>query len=300
MKPDRFAAAGAAKMRAVRRGAAGAFVALALALPAQADSPGLGLRHGEAPATVWAVGDGADGSAEAIEVAELIERGQPDRFLYLGDVYEDGTASEFATNYAPVYGRFDQIAAPTPGNHEWGNREQGYYPYWRAAKGASIPDWYAFRVAGWELISLNSEAEHEAGSPQVKWLRQQVRKSRGVGTCRIAFWHRPRYSAGRGGDQVDMEPFWRQLARNATLVLNGHNHDMQRHLRRRGIVELVAGSGGHEPRDVDETDPRLGFAADGVQGALRLVLRRRSASYAFVSTDGSVLDEGKLPCRRRR
>lgn len=274
-------------------------VALALALPAAAES-GLGLRHAEAPATVWAVGDGADGSAEAIAVAELIERGDPDRFLYLGDVYETGTASEFAENYAPVYGRFDRIAAPTPGNHEWGNREQGYYPYWGAAKDDPIPDWYAFRVAGWQILSLNSQADHEGDSAQIDWLRKRLRETRGVGTCRIAFWHRPRYSAGRGGDQVDVEPFWRRLAGSASIVLNGHNHDMQRHLRRRGIVELVAGSGGHEPRDVDETDPRLGFAADGVQGALRLVLRRRSADYAFVSTDGTVLDQGKLQCRHRR
>ena len=284
---------------ALMLGAVGVLVLVALAAVSEGRS-GLGLNRAGTPATVWAVGDGADGSADAIEVARLIERGDPDRFIYLGDVYETGTASEFQEAYAPVYGRFDRIAAPTPGNHEWDNRGQGYHPYWRRAKGESIPDWYAFRVAGWQIVSLNSEAEHGAGSPQVAWLRKRLRRGRQFGTCRIAFWHSPRYSAGREGDRVDVEPFWKLLSGNARIALNGHSHDMQRHRRRRGMVEFVAGSGGHELRDVDESDPRLGFAADHVLGALRLVLRRQSARYAFVSTGGTVLDEGRLECRHRR
>lgn len=287
-----------------RRIAAASIVALAWLAAvatqgAAASAFGERLTERGSPATLWAVGDGADGSESSIEVAELIERGDPDRFLYLGDVYENGTAEDYSERYEPVYGRFSAITAPTAGNHEWGNREQGYFPYWRQASGVRIPRWYAFKVAGWQIISLNSEDEHERGSPQVDWLRRQLRRSRAVGSCRIAFWHRPRYSAGRGGDQVDVEPFWRALSGRARLVLNGHNHDMQRHLRRRGIVELVAGSGGHEPRSVDETDPRLGFAAEDVLGALRLELTRRTADYAFVAVDGTVLDSGTVRCRRR-
>ena len=253
----------------------------------------------DAPATVWAVGDGADGSAGAISVGDLIERGSPDRFLYLGDVYTEGTAEEFTDHYATVYGPLDQITAPTPGNHEWDKRGVGYYPYWSGVTGQAVPDWYAFRVAGWQLLSLNSEAAHEEGSAQLRWLKQTLRGTRGPGTCRIAFWHRPLYSAGTNGDQADVEPLWNALEGSASIVINGHDHDMQRHRRRRGIVEFVAGSGGHDLRDVDEADPRLAFAADQTLGALRLVLRRRRASYAFVALDGTVLDAGTKRCRRR-
>jgi hypothetical protein len=281
-----------------------AFTALLVSLTAAgptsgADGPAWGddLTRRDAAATIWAVGDGADGSAASTAVAELIEADAPDRFLYLGDVYENGTASDFADRYQPVYGALAAITAPTPGNHEWGNRDQGYFPYWRQAGGSPIRPWYAFRVAGWQILSLNSEAQHGAGSAQVRWLRERLRKT-DVGTCRIAFWHRPRYSAGRGGDQVDVEPFWRALAGNATIVLNGHNHDMQRHLQRRGIVEFVSGAGGHELRYVDETDPRLAFAQEDVTGALRLTLGRETATHAFVSVDGTVLDSGELGCRR--
>jgi hypothetical protein len=250
------------------------------------------------PATVWAVGDGADGSEASASVADLIAAGDPDRFLYLGDVYDDGSASDFAEDYAPIFGRFDAIAAPTPGNHEWGNRDVGYFPYWASVHGAPVPYYYAFRVAGWQILSLNGETEHFDPSPQLGWLRQRVRSTPGVGTCRIAYWHRPRYSAGRNGDQEDVGPFWDVLAGKARIIVNGHDHDMQRFRERRGIVEFVSGTGGHKLRDVNESDPRLAFARDGVRGALRLVLRRRSAEWAFVAGTGETLDSGHLRCRR--
>ena len=59
---------------------------------------------GRGSAVVWAVGDGANGGSEAKALAARIARGPIDRFLYLGDVYDDGTAEEFAESYAPVYG----------------------------------------------------------------------------------------------------------------------------------------------------------------------------------------------------
>ena len=85
----------------------------------------------EPRAVVWAVGDGADGSAPARRLARMIERDEPDAVLYLGDVYPSGTAEDYERNFEPVYGRLASIMWPTAGNHEWGNREVGYYPYWR-------------------------------------------------------------------------------------------------------------------------------------------------------------------------
>ena len=80
-----------------------------------------------------------------------------DRLFYLGDVYESGTAAEFANNYHPSWGRFKAITSPTPGNHEWDNRAQGYDPYW----GALAPQnggghYYSYNLAGWHVVSLNS------------------------------------------------------------------------------------------------------------------------------------------------
>ena len=114
-------------------------------------------------AVVWAVGDAATPSSGARRLAATIRAARPDRFLYLGDVYEYGTAAEFERNYDPLYGPLGTITEPTPGNHEWANRFSGYYPYWREKKGRRQPPWSSIRLAGWELVDLNSEAAHGPG-----------------------------------------------------------------------------------------------------------------------------------------
>jgi acid phosphatase type 7 len=263
---------------------AGAMVAAALtgAAPAQ---------HG---ALVWAVGDGDGGSASAALVRR-IQGSRPARFLYLGDVYPSGSAGDFARAYAPTFGRLSGRTAPTPGNHDWGAARSGYLPYWKSVRGSAQPSWYAFRLDGWQILSLNSETAHGARSAQLRWLRSQLR---GRGTCRLAFWHRPRFSAGAvHGDQPDVAPFWRALRGHARLVLSGHDHDSQRLKAVDGITELVAGAGGHGRYPVRRGYPRLAFGDAAHYAALRLRLRPGLASYAFVTAGGRTLDSGRLRCR---
>jgi hypothetical protein len=265
-------------------------IATALASTVLAASPNVS----PATAVVWAVGDGANGSERAKRVARMIARDRPSRFLYLGDVYPNGSAANFRTGYRSVYGRLDRITAPTPGNHEWGQRASGYFPYWRAAKGRPQPPWYRLTLGGWEVLGLNSQAPHGTGSPQLRWLRRAVRSG---GTCRLAFWHRPRFSAGRvHGDQPDVAPLWDALRGRARLVINGHEHDMQRFKVRGGLTEYVSGAGGHV-RYVLRPDARLGFGRADRDGALRIELSPGLAKLEFRSVDGRVLDRSEARCR---
>ena len=287
----------------VRRAGAAAAALLAGCSAATVDGAGGGswpaLRPpaGKARALVWAVGDGADGRRAAKRVARRIERSRPDWFLYLGDVYEGRTLSDYRRKYASVYGRLAAITAPTPGNHDWPWHRSGYDRYWSRAKGGGAPAYYAFTLAGWRILSLNSESAHGEGSRQMRWLRGELRGRRG--TCRLAFWHRPRYSAGLlHGDQPDVAPFWRALRGHARLVLTGHEHDLQRMRRRGGITELVAGAGGHLRYPIDDSYRGLAFGDDRHYGALRLVLRPGRASFAFVTAGGRTLDSGRVRCRR--
>ena len=251
-------------------------------------------------AVVWAVGDGADGGAAAKRLAARIVADQPDRLLYLGDVYAreprdegDGSVEDFRDSYHSVYGTLAARTAPTPGNHEWPRHTEGYKPYWKRITGEAPPDWYTFRLAGWTFLSLNSEAPHEPGSEQVRWLRDELAAP---GTCRIAFWHRPRFSAGEHGDQPDVAPLWDELQGHASLVVNGHDHDSQRFPERDGLVQMVAGAGGHSRYALDDRPDRLAFGDDEREAALRLELRPGELDYAFIDADGARMDEGTLTC----
>lgn len=244
-------------------------------------------------ALLWAVGDG-DGSAGSAALVRRIRRSPPDLLLYLGDVYPSGSAGDFARNYQPTFGQLAARTAPTPGNHDWPSAANGYRPYWMGVTGRRQRPYYALSVAGWTLLSLNSEAPHGRGSAQLRWLRKHLR---GRGDCRLAFWHRPRYSAGLvHGDQPDVAPFWRALRGHARLVLNGHEHDSQRFKPVRGITELVAGAGGHGLYPVNAGDPRLAFADARRLAALRLRLRPGRARFAFVTRKGHVLERGGVRC----
>jgi len=252
---------------------------------------------GPGPATIWAIGDAGHLGERERPVARLIAAGDPDRLLYLGDVYETGTAEEFEA-YDTLYGRLSPLTAPTPGNHEWPNHARGYDPYWAGQKGRTPPPYYSFTIAGWEIISLNSQIFGDAGSGQLSWLRRTVAEP---GNCRLAFWHMPRYSAGTGeehGDEPSVDPLWQAVRGRAALVVNAHEHHMQRMKRRDGIVELISGAGGHGNRyPVDEGDPRLAFADADHDGALRMRLTRGQAKLDFVGTKGQVLDSSFVRCR---
>jgi hypothetical protein len=181
------------------------------------------------------------------------------------------------------------------GNHDAPNEASGYDPYWRTVHGRTPPDWYAFRAGGWTLLALDSEADHGDGSAQLRWLRRQVRAP---GTCRIAFWHRPRFSAATHGDQEDMAPVWNALRGRARIVVGGHDHDMQRFRPVGGITSFVSGAGGHSLYPV-RRERRLAFADDTHFGALRLRLRRGLADHAFVTAGGRAVDRGRVRCRTR-
>jgi hypothetical protein len=249
---------------------------------------------GRAPAVVWAVGDGANGGDDARAVASLIASSRFDRLLYLGDVYTYGTAAEYRSNYATTYGRLARVTAPTPGDNEWPRRAEGYNAYWDRVHGGPTPPYYSFRAGDWEILSLNSEVPHAPGSPQLRWLASEVR---GPGTCRLAFWHRPRRSAGsEHGDQADVAPLWNALRGRAVIVLNGHEHGMQRLRLAGGITEFVSGAGGAPLYRIDRSDRRLAFGDDTHFGALRLALAPGRARFAFVGVGGQVLHSGTVRC----
>ena len=245
-------------------------------------------------ALVWAVGDGADGGSRAKAVAAQIARDRPERVLYLGDVYEQGTPEEFRDHFASVYGSLARRMAPTPGNHEWARRAEGYDPYWRRMKGRPLRHWYAFSLGGWRVLSLNSQ--DPANRAQLAFARRELARARG--TCVLAFWHRPRFNAGEHEEEeADVQPLWQAVRGRVALILSGHDHNLQRFRPVAGAVQYVVGAGGHSHYDVDEDDERLAFSRDDADGALRMRLAPGVARLSFVTAEGDELDRTTVRCR---
>ena len=281
-----------------------AAAATALGLAAALVSCGSGARDDTAPqraaapsatrAVVWAVGDAATPGPAADRIAALIRRAKPDRFLYLGDVYETGTLREFRRWYHPRFGALARITLPTIGNHEWGNRFGGYYRYWGVRKGRRWPPWSKINIAGWEILDLNSQAPHGSDSPQVHWLEGALT---GPGDCRIAFWHRPRYSQGAYAGAPDLNPLWNRLAGHARIVLSGHDHNLQRHSPQKGLTQYVVGAGGRGRYELHGSrGDTMVWGRDDIDGALRIVLKPRSALLEFRGPRGHVLDRSHASC----
>jgi hypothetical protein len=241
-------------------------------------------------ARVWAVGDANPPNSK--RVTRLIKRADPDRVLYLGDVYPEGSRDDFE-RWAEPWGRLINRMAPTPGNHEWVEAQKGYEPFWRGVTGETPPSYYSFRAGGWDVLSVN--AEHSDSDAIATWPREQANAG---GDCRLAFWHRPAYSAGKYGSGNDRaRQYWDALAGGARIIVNGHDHDMQRLRARDGIVEFISGAGGRHRHNVHEKDPDLAFGDDDHFGALRLRLSPERAKWRFVSARGRVLDKGALFCQ---
>jgi acid phosphatase type 7 len=238
-----------------------------------------------AASIVWAVGDGGNGSTEAKRVAGTIAADHPSRVLYLGDVYEHGTAADFRERFATVYGPLAARMEPTPGNHDWPNHRTGYDPYWHK------PHHYSLTVAGWRIVSVNSETPNDGA--QLRYLRRRLAGHR----CSIVFMHRPRFTAGaHHGEERVVEKLWRVLRGRARLLLSGHDHNLQRFKRVHGTTQLVIGAGGRERYAVNRADPRLAFSNDRVDGALRMQLRPGVARLRIVRADGRILDRSTARC----
>jgi hypothetical protein len=271
----------------------------ALGLAAAAAAWALWAGAAGAQTTIWAVGDGGVKEPTDDAVAARIESEGPfERLLYLGDVYETGTASDFANHYHPSFGRFKERTSPTPGNHEWGNRARGYDPYWGglAPRQPGGGHYYSFDLGGWHVVSLNSEESIGAGSAQVRWLKRDLAGYNG--TCTIAFIHRPRYSAGAyKGAGGGLEPAWATLAGRAVAFLSGHDHNYQRLKPNRGMTQLIVGTGGRHLYAVNESDSLLVASDEDTHGAMRVVLEPGRLEHTFIASDGARGDRGSIPCR---
>ncbi len=248
-------------------------------------------------ALVVAAGDIADcdNLHRARATAAIVAAFPKATVLTLGDnVYPNGSVEEFARCYAPTWGAFKARTRPSPGNHEGRTaKSAGYFGYF------GVPPYYSFDLGAWHLVSIDSEEDIRATSPQLEWLKKDLDAT--TKPCILAYWHHPRWSSGTHGTQV-RDPgrrtgaLWSVLAAHrATLVLNGHDHDYERFAPRDGIREIIAGTGGGALRPFGT--PLEGSEARVARqfGVVVLTLHPRSYEWRFVGTDGRIYDSSDRP-----
>ncbi len=260
------------------------------------------------PFILAAAGDGASG--ETPEVTDLIASWSPNLFLYLGDVYEKGTYTEFYNWYGitQYFGQFRDITDPVIGNHEYVKGAAfGYQDYWNTRH--DDPIYYSFNANGWHFIALNanSQVRQQPGSKQYQWLVNDLAND--TAECTLAYWHQPVYSIGPEPKTHRMDPVWALLAQHhVDIVLNGHDHGYQRWKPldrtgnvdlQNGITEFVAGGGGHGIQPFIASDDRVVVGYDSSPsafGALYFVLNSNGTTYEYINIDGNILDSGTITC----
>jgi calcineurin-like phosphoesterase family protein len=285
-----------------------------------ADCGPCGVGGGGSDPVLAAAGDlcGVDGgcAVTAAILDSLFPPGTPPeagRVAALGDnAYESGTSFEYATYYAPNWGRHKARTGPTPGNHDYKTSgAAGYFAYFGAAAGNPAEGWYAYDLGAWRIYVLNSNCDDisgcDVGTPQYGWLQADLDSS--GATCQLATWHHARWSSGQEhGSSTAMADIWTLLSdRGAELVLVAHEHNYERFARLgagglpdpNGTREIVVGTGGHS--HYGKFGPPLPGSEvrnGDTYGILKVTLRPDRYDWQFLPEAGKTFsDAGSTPCR---
>lgn len=234
----------------------------------------------------------------------LAESLAPDAVFALGDLqYESGSLSDFRTYYGPTWGRFDPIALPAPGNHEYETAgARGYFDWFNGVgvatgrAGTRGQGWYSRDIGDWHVVALNSNCafvDCRAGSEQERWLRADLATHRKP--CTVAIWHHPRWTSGTHGETPAVQPLVDALdEEQVDLSLVGHEHLYERFApqdaagRRSptGIRQLTVGTGGKSLHGAGERDPDSEVLITGVDGVLQLDLAADGYQWASAPRTG--------------
>lgn len=266
------------------------------------------------PAVLLAAGDIANCKmiAGAEATAKIIEANSG-TVAAIGDLaLENGSAADFADCYAKTWGLFKSRTRPVPGNHEFhSGGATPYFQYFGSLAGDPTKGYYSYDLGAWHIVALNGECKDlggcQAGSAEEKWLRADLKAH--PAACTLAYWHEPLFSSGaKHGDNPAYRDFWRDLyAANATIVLNGHDHDYERFAPqtpdgrsdpKRGIREFVVGTGGnHERAFATVPQPNSQVRITGTFGVLKLMLHPDGYDWQFIPQAGKTLhDSGTGQC----
>jgi len=226
---------------------------------------------------------------------------------------QGGVDRDFQRCFSPSWGspRIVSLIHPAPGNHDYDSGSGApYFEFFGPRAGPSGRGFYSYDFGGWHVVSLNSEVYFEVSDPseakrQEDWLRQDLKDHPSL--CTLAYFHRPLFSSGTHGGTQEVRPLWDIMYdAGVDVVLNGHEHHYERFMpqtpggivdTRRGIEQIIAGTGGGELRGVRASVAGNSvFEVHGHWGVLKLTVGAGEYRSAFIGTDGRVWDTGAGKC----
>lgn len=234
--------------------------------------------------------------------ADLASSLDPDAVVALGDLqYESGQLEEFERTWAPGWGRFDDIIAPVPGNHEYETEgADGYLRYFQTGH------YYVREIGAWRFYLLDSNCEDIDCAQEAAWLTSDLAAN--PTSCAAVAMHYPRWSSAvEHGSQEQVDGLWSAAVEGGVdLSLAGHDHAYERFApldadgnvtdSGSGTTHFVVGTGGRSLYEIG--DPLTGsqFATAQAFGVLELSLAPSSFDWRFVDVDGQTLDSGGQKC----
>ena len=260
-------------------------------------------------------------STPAAATARLLDR-IPGTVITLGDnAYEAGSPADYLLCYEPTWGRHRERTRPSAGNHEYLTPgAAGYFAYFGPAAHPPL-GYYSYDVGSWHVVVLNSTPQWAECPPpassaedgrrcvgdvvQREWLRADLTANPTL--CTVAYFHHPRFSSGRHGNQYEMQQFWDILYEHGVdVVLSAHDHIYERFAPQdpdgnldleQGIREFVVGTGGAELYGFSTIQPNSEVRDNTTWGVLALGLEEGSYRWSFVPVPGgSFTDAGSDTC----
>ena len=241
-----------------------------------------------------AYGDNRTQPAVHASVLARMSLFNPDFIVQTGDQVADGTVEEQWDEFWQIAGKaLSQTAYyPSLGNHE---REGA--PYFRYF---AVPAEYSFDYGNTHFVALDSNRPETEYAAQQAWLKKDLLAHQGA-TWRVVFFHHTVHTCVDKPDRRTqslerakrLEPILAEG--HVQLVINGHDHDYQRHVAS-GITYLVTGGGGAPLYDVTPDTPFV-KKAKKAHHHCELAVNGDTISVRAVEPDGAVIEAFTLQAK---
>lgn len=215
----------------------------------------------------------------------------PDFVVQTGDQVASGTNEAQWDEFWKIAGKTLRQTAyyPSLGNHE--NHGAPYYRFF------DVPAEYSFDYGNAHFVALDSNRPSSKYAAQEAWLKRDLAGHQDA-AWRIVFFHHTVHTCVTMANRrvaaeklaARLEPIFQ--ANKVQLVINGHDHDYQRHVAH-GITYLVTGGGGAPLYDV-KPDTSFVKTAKKAHHHCEITVNGGTMAVRAIEPDGTVIEQFEI------